>query len=68
MRQRDLRTVLPKHILLTINFGSRASKTNPVDQQPAPPLKRTKSGSTSSDSGIIADSDAEPKAKRERIE
>ena len=70
IRRRDLHTVLPKHAGLTSNNSPRLSKTVSMDEksEPNPQIKRAKLNSTSSDSGILADSDVDTKVKRQKIE
>ncbi|CAF0877495.1 unnamed protein product [Adineta ricciae] len=70
IRRRDLHTVLPKHAGLTSNNSPRLSKTVSMDEklEPNPQIKRAKLNSTSSDSGIVADSDVDAKVKRPKIE
>lgn len=72
IRRRDLHTVLPQHTLATLNQGPRLSKTNSVDEKSDANihrnLKRTKSNSISSETGITPDSDAEVLAKRAKME
>ncbi|CAF0961548.1 unnamed protein product [Adineta ricciae] len=70
IRRRDLHTVLPKHAGLTSNNSPRLSKTVSMDEksEPNPQIKRAKLNSTSSDSGIVADSDVDAKVKRQKIE
>lgn len=72
MRRRDLHTVLPKHVASTASNSPRLSKTmsmdDKIDTNSNPQLKRPQLNSTSSDSGIIADSDNDLKIKRPKIE
>jgi len=67
IRRRDLHTVLPKHAVSTLNHSPRLSKTMSVEDK-LDTLKRPKLHSTSSDSGLVADSDNETKAKRQKLE
>lgn len=67
IRYRDLRTILPKEIALTLKTNSRQSKTIILDDN-NPSLKRSKSDSTSSDSGMVTDSDGDTQVKRPRFE
>lgn len=70
IRRRDLHTVLPKHVGLTSNNSPRLGKTVSIDEKPDinPQIKRAKLNSTSSDSGIVPDSDVDSKIKRQKIE
>jgi hypothetical protein len=70
IRRRDLHTVLPKHAASTLTNSPRLSKTMSIEEKLDVnlPLKRPKLSSTSSDSGIVADSDVETKAKRQKLE
>jgi hypothetical protein len=69
IRRRDLHTVLPKHTISTLNNSPRLSKTISIeDSQSNLSLKRPKLSSTSSDSGIVADSDGDAKVKRAKLE
>jgi len=67
-----LHTVLPKNVLATLNQSPRLSKTNSVDDKSelnaCSQMKRTKSNSVSSETGLTLDSDVEPKEKRPRLE
>lgn len=73
IRRRDLHTVLPKHVLATLNQTPRLSKTNSIDEKSDlnaahSQMKRTKSNSVSSETGLTPDPDLEPKEKRPRLE
>ncbi|CAF4903535.1 unnamed protein product, partial [Rotaria sp. Silwood1] len=75
IRRRDLHTVLPKHAVSTTNNNNnspRLSKTMSIDDKldtnTNSQRKRPLLNSTSSDSGIVADSDNEIKIKRQKIE
>jgi len=62
IRRRDLHTVLPKHVMGTLNQNSRLSKTNSVDEKLDTSVKRPQSNSISSDI------DMETQAKRSKLE
>ena len=70
IRRRDLHTVLPKHAVSIASNSPRLSKTmlleEKLDTNINTLLKRPKLNSTSSDSGIVADSDVDTKTKRQK--
>jgi hypothetical protein len=70
IRRRDLHTVLPKHAVSASNNSPRLSKTMAVEDKLDAnlSLKRPKLNSTSSDSGIVADSEVDTKVKRQKLE
>jgi len=70
IRRRDLRTILPEHAISASNNSPRLSKTMSIEDKLDTnlSLKRPKLSSTSSDSGIVADSDVDTKIKRQKIE
>lgn len=72
IRRRDLHTVLPKHTMASLNQGQRLSKMNSVDDKTegtmSSHLKRAKSNSVSSETGIGNDSDSETNVKRAKLE
>jgi hypothetical protein len=67
-----LHTILPKQTIATLSQSPRLSKTISIDEKQASPVsaqvKRTKLDSTSSDSGLVTDSDAESQVKRLKLE
>jgi poly(A) polymerase len=67
IRRRDLHTVLPKHLRTTLNQSPRLSKTNFVDEKLDMQLKRSKSNSISSDTGIGSESDLETTVKGPKL-